>query len=217
VGDFDAEAGLTNGTPTPLAGFHVKTCFVLGAVSAQQFGLDFCAKPLDDQISDPDGNVVIDLSKNGLNISHYFEVTPPPGFAYQTHLFFLPGWTLTHSTTADFTIYLPTSLGNIPPSDPGLGGVLFFTRDCSWILTRAAGVEVSARPAGSATQYATEGLVPSESATATDSRATGFITNLPPGQVMLSTWRHDTGERIGDTPIVIQAGALTVAELVPTP
>jgi hypothetical protein len=186
-------------------------------VSAQQFGLDFCANPLDDQKSDADGNVVMDLTRNSLDIHPYFEVTAPPGRDYQTHLFFLPEWTLTHSTTADFTIYLPTSFGNIPPSDPGLGGVLFFTRDCSWILTRAARVEVSADPSGSATHYVTEGLVPSESATATDSRATGFITNLPPGQVMLSTWRHDTGERIGDTPIVIQAGALTIAGLVPTP
>jgi hypothetical protein len=190
-------------------GFHVKGCLLLDTT---------CAVPFDDRITDEAGNFVLDLRRNDYWSSMYFEVTAPNVLDYRTHLFFLPDWTLTHSLRWTFNVYPRDSTADVPASDPGLGGVLFFTHDCKQSLwPRAAGVEVSARPAGSPTRYTLEGLKADLDAQFTDIKGTGFITNLPPGQVKLSAWRHDPPELIGTTPIVIRADTLTIAELTPTP
>jgi len=205
--DFDS---LTSPTPVPpVVGFDVKAC------APRDF---LCMNPFDEMKTNQEGRVELDLSKNIFGTSAYFEVTAPIGLDYPTTLFFLPSWILTHSVRTGFIIYHPASNGNIPVSDPGRGGVLFFVHDCSQAGHRAAGVEVTANPPGSSPPaYVREGYAPDPSVTFTDSIGIGFITNLLPGQVKLSAVRHDTGEHIGTTPIVIQAGAMTIAELVPTP
>jgi len=194
----------------PLAEFRVRTCFML----------DQCAAPLgEDAVSDRDGSVVIDLAQNRLWLNTYFRVTAPPGTNYPVHLFFPAAWTLTHSFRQDLTVYVREGIGSIPLPDPHLGGVLFFAYDCAQALDRAAGVAVSASPAGSSkpTQYTGLGHTQTTDAPATFANGIGFIENLPPGLVVLTATRVATGELIGKTSIVIEADAITVAELVPTP
>jgi hypothetical protein len=203
------------------AGFHVKMCLYLGAFTAQgDSGLDPCAIPLDDAVSDDGGNVILDLGKSA-QVSSYFEVTAPPGLDYPKTLFFPAAWTLTHSLYKVFYLDARNSNLSLPASDPGRGGIAFRTFDCRQVLNLAAGVEVTAVPAGSvvavAAMYARPGLIPDQGLSSTSSMGIGIITNLPAGPVMLFTRRHDTGELIGKTPIVIQPDGVTVVELVPTP
>jgi hypothetical protein len=122
-----------------------------------------------------------------------------------------------YSLHKNFYVAPPDSPFRLPRSDPGRGGVLFFVYDCGQILRSAAGVEVTASPAGSAPLYAQDGLIPVPSATATFSVGAGTIINLPPGQVTLSATLQATGQLIGVTPILIEPGATTIVELVPTP
>jgi hypothetical protein len=193
-----------------LAGFDVKACIPRDVL---------CTNPFDDTKTDQDGRAVLDLSKNFFGNTTYFEVTAPIGLNYPPHLFFLANWTLTHSLRWDFFVYVRGSLLSIPVDDPTLGGVLFFAFDCNQALHRAAGVDVTTiDPPGSwPTTYVRMGLPPDSTATSTDFSGIGFIINLPPGQVVLSAQRHDTGQLIGKTKIVIQPGAMTIVQLVPTP
>jgi hypothetical protein len=202
-----------------LAGFRVKMCSALGAISAldSQGGADLCPMPLDEQVSNEAGNVVLDLNKSS-GLGSYFEVIPPPGQDYPTTHFFLAGWTLTHSRHSDFFLAARNSTFSLPASSPGHGSVGFQTYDCRQVLNRVPGVVVSASPAGSAsTVYLAPGFVPDLSATSTSSEGLGSMTNLPEGQVTLSANRQETGELIGKTPIVIQSDTETFVELVPTP
>jgi hypothetical protein len=148
----------------------------------------------------------------------FFEITEPAGFEYQKHLFFLPSWILTNSLQWTFGLNARSSPFALPVSAPGLGAVLFFAYDCGQALISASGVEVKATPAGvsGAPSYVNPGYPVDPNATFTDGDGIGFIINLPPGLVTLSTFRHETGEQIGQTPIVIQPDAMTIAYLVPT-
>jgi hypothetical protein len=180
----------------------------------------FCTMPIADAMTDQPGDFQLDLSQNSSWNRVYFEVTPPND-DYRTHLFHVPAWTLTHSQRRVFNVYPRGSTADVPSSNPGLGGVLFFTYDCKQSLlpwARAAGVEVTASPAGSATRYTLEGLSPNSDAKFTDANGVGWITDLPPGKdVILNAVRYDTKEHIGTTPITIRADGLTIVELVPTP
>jgi hypothetical protein len=205
---------------SPLRGFHVKLCPALGAFDAQgDSGPDLCSA-LEDVVSDQDGNVEMDLSKlAGIRemapLDCYFEVTAPSDLDYPKHLFFLPGWALTHSLHKNFYVSPRGSVVSLPPSAPGHGGVLFVAHDCSQVLHAADGVEVTADPAGIGPIYG--GPQPDRSATFTSSTGIGAISDLPAGQVKLSSKRHDTGEPIGTTLIVIEADATTIVDLVPMP
>jgi hypothetical protein len=209
--------------PTPLRGFHVKMCSVQGAFVAQgTSGLDLCPGSPQEEVSNEFGNVVLDLNALGgiremPGFTSYFEVTPPQGLDYPKHLFFLPEWTLTHSVHKNFYVSLRDSRFSLPPSDPGHGGVVFFAHDCSQVLHLADGVEVAADPAGSGPTYSLPGLVPDRSLKSTSPAGIGIITNLPAGPVKLFTKRHDTGDPIGTTTIVIESDATTVVDLVPMP
>jgi len=208
--------------PMPLGpGFHVKLCSYIGAVIAQATaGLDPCAMSRDDQVSDDGGKVVLDLSR-GSGFSTYFEVTAPPGLDYQKSLFFLAEWTLTHSLHKEFYLDLRNTVLSLPTAGPGRGVVVFRTFDCRQALNLAAGVEVEAEvnssPAGDRPVYTALGVVPDRGATSTSGEGVGIITNLPAGQVTLYAHRHDTGQLIGRTQIMVQPDAVTVVELVPTP
>ena len=192
---------------TPLPNFTVKACSYLT-----------CATPIAESVSNDDANVQLALTPG---LDAYFEVTAPAGLDYPTHLFFLPQWLQLHSFRWTFDVYRRDSLAVLPPSEPGRGAVLFLVHDCNPRLSpsppRAAGVEVTAEPPGDPAHYTLKNFVPDDGAIATDENGVGFIINLQPGVVKLFAHRHDTGELIGITPIIIRADATTVVELVPTP
>lgn len=214
AGDFSSS--------TPLRGFHVKMCPVLGAMNAQSSsGVDLCPMSLQEEVSNELGDVVLDLNRIGGTEESpqwgiYFEVTAPSGLDYPKYLFFLPPWTLTHSLHKNFFVFARDSFIQLPPSDPGQGGVVFSAHDCSQVLHTADGVEVTALPAGK-TIYSGLLQEPDPNAQSTSSTGIGVITNLPAGQVTLSTRRHGTGEFIGTTIVVIESGATTMVDLAPTP
>ncbi len=200
------------GADAALAGFHVKGCFPRDAL---------CQEPFEDVVSDDAGQVVLDLSKNPFGTSAFFEVTAPAGLDYPPHIFFLPPWTLLHSLSQPFAMYARNSADSIPLDDPTLGGVLFFTNDCIPVpFHPAGGVEVQASSAAGLSApptYVTPGYRADPNATSTNGSGIGFFTNLPPGQVILTARRHETGERIGATAVVVQPDAMTIAFLAPTP
>jgi hypothetical protein len=213
VYDLDPAAIPPNPMTSPVAGLDVKGCIARDTPCSGS-GFDHAQ-------TDGDGGFVLDLSKNPYGNSSFFEVTAPTGLGldYPPHLFFLARWTLTHSLRYPFFIYRPLTVDTIPMRDPTLGGVLFFAFDCSIALHPAAGVEVTANPnsGSSPTRYVPQGYPFDPTARATFPSGIGFIADLEPGPKTLSAIRHDTGEPIGTTQIVIQAGAMTIAELVPTP
>jgi len=197
---------------TTLEGFEVKGCYPS----------DFpCQEPFDSGMTDGDGHFVLDLRKNIFESPMFFEVTAPADFDYPKHLFFLPSWILTNSLQWTFALNARHSPFALPVSEPGLGAVLFFAYDCGQALNSAAGVEVQATAAGAsaplgAPSYVKPGYPVDPNATFTDGDGVGFIINLPAGLVTLSAFRHETGEQIGQTRIVIQPEAMTIAHLVPT-
>jgi hypothetical protein len=200
-----------------LTGFDVKMCI---------FGHDSsCDAPVDEKVSNANGDFVLDLEKtiasNGHALSAYFEVTPPAGLDYPTHLFFEPGWALSHSWRQAFVIYSRTSKGSVA-GDPKFGDMLFVAHDCKpfgWTLYGAGGVQVTADPAGTAgpTRYPMQNLQLDPSATATYPYGVGFIQGLPPGQVILTARRQETQELIGKMTIWVRAGATSIVDMGPTP
>jgi hypothetical protein len=202
-------------------GFTVKMCPQLDAVrvldSQDAPGLDPCPMPFDEASSDETGNVVLDLDRNPLGVSSYFEVIPPPEQSYLKTHFFLAEWTLTHSRHYAFLLAALNSLSRLRSSDPGFGTVGFETYDCRQVLNRVPGVVVSASPTGDGPTYFAPGFVPDRSLTSTSSLGLGDISNLPAGQAKLTTLRQATQQPIGTTLIVIQPDTETIVELVPTP
>jgi hypothetical protein len=190
----------------PLQGFRVRGCVPR----------DGCLKPFAETLSDADGNVSLDFSNSPFGTTAYIEVSAPPGLNFPKHLFFEPNDLLNHSTRWDLSVYQRGSVEAVPLPDPTLGALLFFTYDCSGL--RAAGVEVTASPAkGATTAYVTPGLEPDGSDTATLPAGIGTIINLPPGPVTLSMRRQSTQELIGIQHVVIEADAMTIVDLFPTP
>lgn len=201
---------LDNPGGIPLEGFRVRGCVPR----------DACKEPIPmaETTSDPDGNFFLDLSQNYFGSAAYIEVTAPAGLDYPKHLFFEPPAVFNHASRWDFDVYIRESKNSVPLPDPSLGGVLFFAHDCSG--RRAAGVEVTATPAGTSDvpAYVVPGFRANPNDTATLAAGIGFIVNLPPGQVILSSHRQTTQhELIGTTPIMIEADAMTIVDLVPTP
>lgn len=198
-----------------LEGFRIRGCVPR----------DGCLLPFAEAYSDAKGNVYdaksnvdfLDLSRNFFGTAAYIEVTAPPGLDYPKHLFFEPTDFLNHSSRWDFSVYVRESVDSVPLPDPNLGGLLFFTHDCSGL--RAAGVEVSASPAGTSDPpaYQVPGFDSNPNDTATLVSGIGIIVNLPPGQVTISSRLQATGQLIGKQLVVIQADSMTIVDLVPTP
>jgi hypothetical protein len=191
----------------PLKGFHVRGCVPR----------DGCLQPFAESLSEADGKVSLDFSNSPFGTTAYIEVTAPPGLNYPKHLFFEPNDVLDHSTFWNLFVYQRGSVESVPMHDPTLGALLFFTYDCSGI--RAAGVQVTAYSpeATLATLYVKPGLRPDPNDTATFTDGIGIIENVPPGRVTLSMRRQSTQEPIGSQDVVIEADALTVVDLFPTP
>jgi hypothetical protein len=192
----------------PLANFRVRGCVPRD-----------CVKPFAETYSDADGNVSLDISQNFFGTTAYLEVTAPsgPGPDYPKHLFFEPTDALNHSSRWDLAVYIRESVDSVPLPDPQLGGLLFFTHDCSG--GRAAGVEVSASNPGTSDPpaYQVPGLKSNPNDTATLDSGIGIIINLPPGQQTLTSRRQGSEQLIGTQVVVIEADAMTIVDLVPTP
>jgi hypothetical protein len=190
-----------------LEGFRIRGCVPR----------DQCDKPFAETKSDPDGTFFLDISKSPFGTTAYVEVSAPSGLNYPKHLFFEPPDVFNHAARLDYYVYVRESYNSVPLPDPTLGGLLFFTYDCSG--RRVAGVEVTPSPAGSSDPpaYVIPGLRADPRDTATLPAGIGFIKNLPPGQVTLSMRRQSTQESIGIQRVVIEADAMTIVDLFPTP
>lgn len=70
--------------------------------------------------------------------------------------------------------------------------------------------------AGTVAVY-TEGGMPNTDLTATTADGQGGLLNVPPGSAMLSGFDQATGLELGSAEVIVRAGAVTSALLVPMP
>lgn len=80
-----------------------------------------------------------------------------------------------------------------------------------------AGVSFTHEPADEGTPFYLIGLSPDLEATSSDASGQSGVFNLPPGFANLSSTLEATGEGVSEKRILIRAGTLTYAGLLPTP
>jgi len=98
--------------------------------------------------------------------------------------------------------------------DSGRGVVLLSVLDCTG--TPASGITLSSNFADPRARifYAQEGL-PSSMATMTDSSGYGGVVNASPGTVTFSALQAQSGRKIDEVTVLVQAGTQTMTTLVP--
>jgi hypothetical protein len=203
-------------TQTPRVGYGVKECSTSDPTCS--------ASLAGGMTDDPTGNVVLPLvaSPTTGTVNAYFEITPPPGEDYPTHLFYVAEFKLTHRTQWGATMISRTFEKAVAQPDPSLGNLVFRAASCNPLATElatlgAAGLQVMVSTANMSmyTLYFKQGTL-DPTATVTDSTGSGVVVNLPPGNVVVTTQRA-SGEVVSRRNVLIRADAVTELVLTPTP
>ena len=177
-----------------------------------------CASPLPAPTTiDADGLLTAELNAG---FDGYIELTGPtitPALFFVTQPVFVD--TVVPST---IPVVSPEGFGGIAQAIGttldlvNSGHVYALSSDCE--DEPASGVRFDLDKEGAATTgYYMINNAPVGTATATDSAGAGGFLNVPPGFVKITGFVSATGARVGDSSLVIRAGAVSYPRVVPTP
>ena len=175
-----------------------------------------CTAPLGAAVaSDNDGRATVTVPSG---FDGYLEMKGPgvvPGL-----FFFSPAPTA--AATYRIALVTPESFAGLAQAvgaslDPAQGHAFLFALDCARTFgTFADGVSYEAEPVGDATRaFYLRDRLPSTSATTTDPGGVGGFANLPPGVVSLRGRVAATGDATGSVGLLIRAGTISYAPIVP--
>lgn len=189
----------------------------IAAVDLLVCGLDDtdCMNPLDQGTTDAEGRVDVDV---GTDAPYYFDLTggglapslffrrglPPPTDPFDVEL-----GALTENTLGLFFDVVGVR------SDPTRGHVVITARDCDAMLAPGVRVEIDTAD-GSSTLVYLDGGLPSVEAVATDTSGRAGALNLPGGPVVVTAYRADTDEYIGEREIFIRPSEVSFVGVIPS-